>query len=51
MGSPQAFRDLITTQTQPGGAALNAVVASTKALAGGGDFLDDVSILVVDFDG
>jgi hypothetical protein len=50
-GLGYAFRDLITIQTRPGEAALNAVVASTKALAGGGDFLDDVSILVVDFDG
>ena len=49
MGSPQAFRDLIISQTLPGEAALDAVVASTKALAGGDDFLDDVSILVVDF--
>ena len=50
MGSPQAFRDLILSQTRPGEAALDAVVASTRALAGGADLLDDVSILVVGFD-
>lgn len=49
MGSPQAFGDLIISQTRPGEAALDAVVASTKALAGGGDLLDDLSILVVNF--
>ena len=50
MGSPQAFRDLILSQTRAGEAALDAVVASTRALAGGADLLDDVSILVVGFD-
>ena len=49
MGSPQAFRDLIISQTRPGEAALDAVMASIKSLAGGADLLDDVSILVIDF--
>ena len=49
MGSPQAFRDLIISQTRPGEAALDAVMASIKSLAGGDDLLDDVSILVIDF--
>ena len=51
MGSAESFRDLITSQPTPGKAAMDTVVASIKALTGGGDFLDDVSILVVDFDG
>ena len=49
MGSPQAFRDLIISQTRPGEGGLDAVAASIKSLAGGADLLDDVSILVVNF--
>jgi len=56
MGSPESFCDLVTARSESGHAALDGVLASTRSLAtrslaGGGDFLDDVSILVVDFDG
>jgi sigma-B regulation protein RsbU (phosphoserine phosphatase) len=49
MGTLDRFCDLMASQPRGGETVLDAVVEQTKALAGGGDLADDLSILAVTF--
>lgn len=49
MGTLDRLCDLLVSQPRGGETALDAVVEQTKALAGGGDLADDLSILTVTF--
>lgn len=49
MGTIDRFRELLASQPRGGKATLDAVVDQIRALAGGGDLADDLSILAVTF--
>lgn len=49
MGTLDRFCDLLASQPRGGETALDAVVEQTRALAGGGDLADDLSILAITF--